>query len=171
MRYLLISLFCFLLSNCQSFVSGNIKPVIPLSKATVLIWWSTSCPCVLRFQSRMHDLQKDYASRSVAVFAVASNADDSFEDIQKVVKERGFKLPMLYDSQGVLAKEIGVYTTPTAVLLDQTGEVKFVGWIDNERLPGVPGRIPYLQNALDQLLDGKVIKTPRAPVYGCRITR
>lgn len=161
MRYLLIGFFCFLLSSCQSFVSGSVKPVIPLGKATVLIWWSTSCPCVLRFQSRMHDLQKDYGTRSVAVLAVASNADDSFEHIQKVVKERGFKLPMLYDSQGVLAKEMGVYTTPTVVLLDRTGQVQFIGWIDG----------PYLQNALEQLLEGKKIETPRAPVYGCRITR
>ena len=164
----------FLLTSCQSFVAKKVRIqdfMVKDREATVLFWWATQCPCVTRFQSRMEELAESYTGKSVAMFAIASNADDSLEQVQKVSQQRQFKLPIIFDKDAVLAKQIGVYTTPTAVLLDSKGEVQFVGWIDNERMPSEKDRIPYLQNALDQLLNQENITMPRAPIYGCPITK
>ncbi|MEI6805687.1 MAG: redoxin domain-containing protein [Myxococcaceae bacterium] len=163
-----------LLTSCQSFVTGKTRIqdfAVKDREATVLFWWATQCPCVTRFQSRMEDLAESYAGKSVAMFAVASNADESLEQVQRISQQRQFKLPIIFDKNGVLAKQIGVYTTPTAVLLDSEGEVQFMGWIDNERMPGEKDRVPYLQNALDQFLNQEKITMPRAPIYGCPITK
>lgn len=168
-----------LLSSCQSFVSGKTKPVFPDSletiirnhKATVLIWWGTQCPCVTRYQSRMEELQKNYASQSVAVIAVSSNADDSAEKATLVAKQRQLKIPLFFDNGGLLASKIGATTTPTAILLNSNGEVQFAGWMDNERMPGNKNRIAYLENAIIQLLKGEKIEVPKTPVYGCPITQ
>jgi len=140
-------------------------------KATVLFWWSTSCPCVKRYQKRMEVLQKQFASQKVAFYAVASNADDHLKLVQKVSKERKFQLPIIMDPHGQLANWLGVVSTPATILLDQRGKVQFLGWIDNERRLGVSGRKAYLKKALQEVLSQKSVSLPRTPVYGCTITK
>ena len=57
-------------------------------------------------------------------------------------------------------------------LLERTrGEIRYRGWLDNERLPGEPGREAWLDAALRGVLDGKTAFAARTPTYGCTITR
>lgn len=148
----------------------ELEPIWKAHDALVLVWWGTSCPCVKRYQARMEDLRRRYPADRVEILAVDSNADDSAERIAAVAKERQFSLAILRDPSGKLADAAGARTTPTVVVIDRNGELRFRGWIDNERQPGEAGRIPYLENALDGLLAGGRFQE-RSPVYGCSITR
>ena len=141
--------------------------------ATVLFWWSATCPCVRRYEERMAAIRSDYSPERVAVFAVASNAGEDSDTLAHTARERGFTLPLLRDHGGRLARELGVRTTPTTVVLDREGTVRFKGWIDNERRPGETGRIAYVTPILDWVVGGMKGDTPaadRSPVYGCPIT-
>jgi hypothetical protein len=66
---------------------------------------------------------------------------------------------------------MGARSTPTVVVLDRKGDVRFLGWLDNERLPGVEGREPWLDLALAGVLDGRNDFKKKTPTYGCVITR
>ncbi|MCB9644570.1 MAG: redoxin domain-containing protein [Myxococcales bacterium] len=145
--------------------------VVRSHRATLLVWWSRTCPCVKRYQTRMDGLYKVYASRDVAVVAVDSNADDSLEDLRAVHQKRRISVPFVQDQGALLADYFGVETTPSVVLLDSMGKVRFFGWIDNERKVGVAGREPYVEDALEQLLAKHPIKRARTAYYGCSITR
>ncbi len=140
-------------------------------RATVLFWWGSTCPCVRRYRDRIHQIREEYGKHGVAVYAVASNADDTPEKIKRIAQEQNFKIKILYDAGGNLASYLGVMTTPTTVVLDSEGRVRYMGWIDNERRPGELGREPYLEEALSALLSNKKIARERGPVYGCMITR
>ncbi len=160
----------------QNLVSLTGKPFplhssIKRHKATVLAWWATTCPCVRRYQVRIEQLRARYASKDVQVLAVASNADDSPTRLWQHATQRRLRVPLLVDKNGKLARYLGVTTTPTIVLLDRQGKVRFFGWLDNERKPGVSGRIAYAESALQALLHDRPIANPRAPYYGCTITR
>ena len=139
--------------------------------ALVIVFWSASCPCVRRYQERVDALLDAYPADRVRVIAVSSNAGESFDEVLRVAKERGVRVPLYRDEGGSVAEALGARSTPTAVLLDKTGAVRFLGWIDNERLPGESGREPWLERAIQGVLDGTTSFSKRAPVYGCRITK
>lgn len=147
------------------------KDIIQNHEATVLIWWATQCPCVERFQERIHSLKEQYSNKKVAFIAVASNADDDFSRIQEVAQKRQFKLPIVLDLHARLANLLNVQTTPTVALFDRNGNLMFHGWIDNERTQAQPDRIAYLENAIDEVLAHKPVTLDRSATYGCMITK
>jgi peroxiredoxin len=139
-------------------------------EATVLVFWSGGCPCVRRYQDRVDQLLDRYPDQRVRVVGVSSNAGESFTDVLQVAKQRGVRLPILRDEEGQVAQAVGVHSTPTVVVIDGKGQIRFRGWIDNERLPDDPGREPWLDRAIQGLLADQPFAA-RTPVYGCAITR
>ena len=139
--------------------------------ATVLVFWSASCPCVRRYQQRIDALLDDYPAARVCVLGVSSNAGDQLTDVLRVADQRGVRIPILRDEGGRVADALGVRSTPTVVVLDAAGEVRYLGWIDNERLPGESGREAWLERALHGVLERRDAFAHRSPTYGCAITR
>lgn len=138
--------------------------------ATVLVFWSSGCPCVRRYQARVDALADRYAARDVQVLAISSNAGEPFEEALAVARERGVKVPLWRDEGGHVASLVGARSTPTAAVLDRTGAIRFVGWVDNEREPGADDREPWVEQALEGVLGaGRFSK--RTPTWGCTITR
>jgi hypothetical protein len=115
-------------------------------------------------------LAAQYGARGVTFVGVDSNADDTLDDIARVTKDRGVTLPVWRDEGGRLAKALGARTTPTVVLVDASGQVRFRGWLDNEHLPGDGDREPWLEQALVGVLDGAPFASA-SPTFGCAITR
>ncbi|MGA7740927.1 MAG: redoxin domain-containing protein [Polyangia bacterium] len=140
-------------------------------RATVLIFWSATCPCVRRYQDRVEALLAQYQAKGVAVFGVSSNADETFADVQRVASARGIRLPIVRDEDGLLAQAFGARSTPTVVMLDERGQARFLGWLDNERTPGEPDREPWLELALQGVLENRSDFATRTPVFGCTIAR
>lgn len=105
------------------------------------------------------------------VVALSSNVGESFEDVLRVAKDRGVRVPLYRDEGARVAEALGARSTPTVVVLDAKAAVRFLGWIDNERRPGDAGREPWVERALQGVLDGKTSFASRSPVYGCRITK
>ena len=139
-------------------------------RATVLYWWSNTCPCVRRYQSRIEALMTQYSPREIGFIAIASNSDETEDEIREVAKNRAFKLPMAIDHGGHWANALSVQRTPTIVILDSQGKLLFHGWIDNERMIGQSGRVAYLEEAIQRVLAGTYAYAS-SPVFGCRITK
>jgi hypothetical protein len=139
--------------------------------ATVLVFWSAGCPCVRRYQERVDALLDRYPRERVCVLGVSSNAGEPFADVLATARERGVRIPIARDEGGRVASALGARSTPTIVLLDRRGETRFVGWFDNERLPGKAGREAWLDRALAGVLAGHNRFASRTPVHGCAITR
>ncbi len=139
--------------------------------ATVLVFWSPGCPCVRRYQARVEALRERFPPERVRVIGVSSNAGDDYARVLSVARERGVTIPIYRDEGGAVASSWGVRSTPTVVVVDRRGAVRYLGWIDNERSPGDEGREPWLEQALDAVLDGHGDYPSRTPTWGCAITR
>jgi hypothetical protein len=105
------------------------------------------------------------------VLGISSNAGESFADVLRAAKQRGVRIPIFRDESGQVAESVGAHTTPTAVVIDGSGRIRFRGWIDNERLPGDPDRQPWLDRAVVGVLEHRDDFAPQVPIYGCAITR
>ncbi|HEU4382836.1 MAG TPA: redoxin domain-containing protein [Anaeromyxobacteraceae bacterium] len=140
-------------------------------EATVLVFWSAGCPCVRRYQARVDALLDAYPEDRVRVVALSSNAGETLTDTLRAAAERGVRVPIYRDEGGRVARAVGARSTPTVAILDGKGEVRFLGWLDNERPPGADGREAWLDQALAALLAGRSDFRKRTPTYGCVITR
>lgn len=149
----------------------DLGALVAANHFTILYWYATGCPCVARYQARIEAISQNYADQGVVVVGVSSNADDDEEALRESIDERGFVLPVLRDADGALADQFGVRSTPTTVVLDSSGAAVFVGWIDNERLPGQPGREAWLEDALRAAIASGPTQVVEAPTYGCPLTR
>ncbi|MCC6807208.1 MAG: redoxin family protein [Deltaproteobacteria bacterium] len=138
-------------------------------RALVVVFWSAGCPCVQRYQARVDALAAGYPGARVV--GVASNAGEAMADIVAAARARGVAVPIYRDEDGSVAAALGATSTPTVAILDDAGALRFLGWLDNERQPGEPGRRAYAEDALAALLSGAAPPLLRAPVYGCAITR
>jgi hypothetical protein len=126
---------------------------------------------VRRYQERVDALLDAYPASQVRVVGVSSNAAEPYEGVLRVAKERGVRIPILRDEGGRLAEAVGARSTPAVAVIDRAGAVRYLGWLDNERVPGVDGREPWLDRALQGVLEGRTAFAARTPMYGCAITR
>lgn len=149
----------------------NLQQLWSAHRATVLVFWSSQCPCVRRYQARVDALAAEYPADQVLVIGISSNADESLKEGLLVAKQRGVRIPILRDEDGRVARAVEARSTPTAVLIDQRGTIRYRGWIDNERLPGDPEREPWLELAIQGVLHERNDFAARSPIYGCSITR
>lgn len=144
----------------------TLTSLTPHHTATVLVWWSSSCPCVARYAARVADLAQRFATQDVGVYLIASNADEDEASLAHPAPA----LPLFRDPGGTLARALDVISTPTIVVLDRAGTVRYRGWLDNEHAPGDPDREPWLDTALTELLAGSTASWEK-PFWGCMITR
>lgn len=132
--------------------------------ATVLVWWASTCPCVKRYEKRVADLAQRHPT--LTFIHIASNADDGPEQIANAKAP----LPILHDTTGELATQLGVRSTPTIVVLSPTGAVLYRGWLDNEHDVSDPDREPWLEDKLTRIAHGDLSLT-QTPTWGCTVTR
>lgn len=151
-------------------VPRSLSSLVAESDATVLVFFGTSCPCVRRYQARVEALPRQFPAPRTQVFWVSSNADDDALALSAAVQARELRVPLLVDWKGALAQQLGARSTPTVVVLDRSGRVRYRGWLDNERLPGEAGREAWAEHAIDGVLEGHDF-APRAPTWGCVITQ
>jgi AhpC/TSA family protein len=144
-------------------------PDLSASKmGTVLIFWQRLCPCVKRYQNRINLLFERYKEK-LSFFHVSSNANESFLEVMHEYERRKIPLPLIRDEGAQLKKALDVRGTPSALLLNNKGEINFLGWIDNERDLNERGREAYLEDAIAHFLKDEPIKVPSSPMFGCAI--
>ncbi len=144
------------------------------SKAFVVVFVGTECPLANLYVPTLVDLHKEYAPRGVQVLAINSNVQDSFVRVSAHAQERDVPFPALKDFDHKVADAFGARRTPEAFLLDAGRVIRYHGRIDDQYGIGHRRAKPSrrdLKEALDELLAGKPVSTPRTEVSGCRIAR
>jgi len=140
-------------------------------KILVLEFWSFKCPVALAYNERLAALQSKYRDRGVAFLAIASNKNESPIEVRRNRENLKLAFPVLLDRDGAMADRLGATHTPSIVILDGAGMLRYRGAIDNNKHEGEKGRIPYAEEALDALLAGRPVPHPETEVFGCSIRR
>jgi peroxiredoxin len=153
-------------------VSGKIQSLKQYEgKIVVLFFWSFKCPVSLAYVDRMEALRNNYGNQGVILLGVASGINESQEEIRANALNLMIKVPILLDSNGELMDRLGATHTPSVFILDQDAVLRYRGAPDNNRSPGDKGRIAYIDDAIESLLNGRAISVPVTPAFGCSIKR
>src|SRR5207237_9895806 len=124
-------------------------------KATAVFFLSYSCQVTWRYEKRVGELMKKYG-KNVRFVAVSSNYDEDPQKVRKFAEQRNFDMPVLRDTDSKIALFYGVRQTPTMLLIDKEGKLRYQGAIDDD--PEESGvKKKYIAEALDAILTGKEV--------------
>lgn len=143
-----------------------------LDRVVVLEWVNPDCPFVQRHyrEGTMKLRAERYAARGVAWLAINSTGTAGVEKNLRFHEAQKLAYPVLDDSFGVVGRMYGAKTTPHMFLIDR-GRIVYSGAIDDDPTgaKSADERVNYLDAAVEEVLAGKAVGTPRTKPYGCPV--
>jgi hypothetical protein len=156
-----------------------LRPFEPSGPAHVVFFVATDCPISNGYAPEIQRVCRDYASRGVGCSLIYEDLDLSptpgrlHDAVRQHVREFGYQIPAAIDRTRDIASRARATVTPSAVVVDRAGEIRYRGRIDNFYAAfGTPRRHVTerdLRAALDAVLAGRQVATPETEAIGCYI--
>jgi peroxiredoxin len=158
----------------------TVKLSANLGKYVVLEWHNNGCPYVgKQYNSgNMQRLQKQWTARGVVWLTILSSAPGkqgyltASEENDYMAKMHATPTAALLDPTGEIGHLYDAKTSPQMVVINPQGIVIYDGAIDDKPttdLNDVPGATNYVSLALEQAMAGKKVETPATRPYGCSV--
>lgn len=144
-------------------------------KGLVVMFICNHCPYVKSIQDRMVEDVLAMQKFGVNTVAIMSNdvndyPEDSFENMQKIAKEKNYPFPYLLDKSQEVAKSYGAVCTPDIFGLDNQGILHYRGRLDSAGREESTEKLPRdLVNAMHELAKEGKITSKQIPSMGCSI--
>ena len=139
-------------------------------RATVLVFATVECPLARRSLPALGDLARDFEPEGVRFLLLVPEDRAGLGEIASLGLRSGLPFPAGKDRGGRAARALGVTRSPTAVLLDAAGRLRYRGRVDGRfRLGGArPGPVREdLRLALQAVLEGREPEVAETPAEGC----
>lgn len=140
-----------------------------------VVFTGNGCPAAKASEDRLISLQRDYGPKGVQLVAINSNnpylsPPDTYAEMVKRAASKGFNFLYLKDEEGKVTHAFGAVCTPHVFVLDRDRRLRYKGRIDDSR---DPARVTVrdMQNALDDLLAGRIVRVSKTTPFGCAIVR
>ncbi len=142
-------------------------------KILILLFMANRCPTARVYTERLKSIQNDYGPKNVQLIGINSDnqyffALESLPNMTTVAEERSYNFPYLKDEDQSVAREYGALVTLHAFILDNERKLRYRGRVDDSRDPSKVTSND-LRNALDDLLEGKEVRTPETRPFACSI--
>lgn len=152
---------------------SNIKD----ARGFIVAFWCNTCPFVKKYEQRLIELNREFSSRGFPVIAINSNdkivsPGDSYEEMQRLAKSKGYDFEYLYDESQDVARLYGATNTPHVyILLKKEGKliVQYAGAIDNNADNGNAADKQYVRDAVNSLLKGEQVAVKGTRAVGCSL--
>ena len=145
------------------------------SKSTVIMFICNHCPFVIHVNPEISKLAKDYTEKGVNFIAISSNDVENYPaDSPDLMKQNAidndYIFPYLYDETQEVAKLYDAACTPDFYIFDSNLKLVYRGQLDDSRPEnGIPVTGKDIRNALDAIIDDKVVSETQKPSMGCNI--
>lgn len=146
------------------------------SNGLLVVFSSNTCPWVLAWEDRYLTIAELAKEKGIGMIVINSNegsrnGEDSYAEMQKHAKEKGYTFPYVVDENHVLADEYGATKTPHIYLIDRNNILVYRGAIDDSARDLTKIENHYLADAITALVAGQKIKTTTSKALGCTIKR
>ena len=158
------------------------KPVsmanYPTARGYVVIFTCNHCPFAKKYEQRIMELDKKYASQGFPVIAISPNdpsiaPEDSYAELGKRAKEKKYTFPYAFDESQKIAQVFGATKTPHAFVVskEKGGKLvlKYMGAIDDNTDDAKAATKHYVADAIDALISGKAVAITETKSVGCGI--
>jgi peroxiredoxin len=132
------------------------------------------CPYVKAVIDRIVRDCRDLAGHGVGSVAIMSNdpadyPEDSFDNMKRVARDKGFPFPYVLDETQEVAKAYGAVCTPDFFGFNAKLELQYRGRLDASRREAVPGPRRELFEAMQQIAQTGQGPREQTPSVGCSI--
>jgi peroxiredoxin len=147
-------------------------------KIVVLEWFNPRCPFVVKHyrdgqNQTMNELADKYEGDGVVWLRINSGAPGlqghGMELNREIKRNWDMDTPILVDETGTVGRAYGAKRTPEMYIINANGTLVYHGAIDNDSTPGAPGDVNYVDQALNDVLNGRDVRTPTTNAYGCSV--
>lgn len=147
------------------------------AKGFIIAFDCNTCPVSKAYNERIKALNAKYAPKGYPLIAINPNSPDlssgdSFDEMVKYAKKKGYTFPYLYDESQSTIRAFGPTNTPHIFVLTKSGselKVAYIGAIDDNSRSGEKAENHYVEAAVDALLAGKPVATPKTKAVGCGV--
>ena len=103
---------------------GKVKLSDLKGRVVLVSFWASWCgPCKQELPF-LDDFATKYAEKGLTVLAISIDSPKSQADVRRVVKTRGWKVPVLLDTEGAVAGKLNPQNAmPFSLYLDRAGRV------------------------------------------------
>ena len=136
----------------------------------VLAFLGTHCPLANRYIPKLKQMHREYAPRGVLFLGIYPNAYEDLDMVAAHAADHDIPFPVLKDVRQQLAERLGVKRTPTVVVIDRAGMLRYRGMIDDQYGVGYArarATEEPLRAALDAVLQGAPVQVPETEADGC----
>ncbi|MBS1623451.1 MAG: thioredoxin family protein [Bacteroidetes bacterium] len=149
----------------------------PNAKGYIVVFTCNHCPFAKKYEQRIMDLDKKYASVGYPVIAISPNdpavaPEDSYDELGKRAKEKGYTFPYTFDETQTVARAFGATKTPHVFLINKEGGkliLKYAGAIDDNTEDAAKVTKNYLADAIAEVMAGKAVTVTETKSVGCTI--
>ncbi len=146
-------------------------------EGVIVVFTCNHCPYAKAYESRVMDLDKNFASKGYPVLAINPNdpvsvPEDAPENMKKRATEMGYSFPYLFDATQQVAKDFGASRTPHVFLLKNTNgkfTVEYIGAIDDNTDEPAAVKTKYVEDAIAALKKGEKPAVNFTKAIGCTI--
>ncbi|MDA8930729.1 thioredoxin family protein [Bacteroidia bacterium] len=142
--------------------------------ALVLVITCNHCPYARAYWSRLIKLFNQYEEDNLGIIAINPNdaeqyPADSYNAMKDLAKQLKIPFPYLHDEYQQVTKKLGATRTPEVFVFNSKRELVFQGAIDdNWENESMVTRV-FLQDAIEDALDGMEPDYPEIPAVGCSV--
>ncbi len=147
----------------------SLGDVVQRAPWTVLVFVSDACPCMAAHRDRLEELAAAYGPRQVQFLAVESEVGRTAEQLAS--EARDYSVPLVRDEGARLANALGAEYATYTVILDRTGQTRYRGGIDSDKLTIHPEATLFVRDALDDLLAGRPPRVAEGKTLGCMLRK
>ena len=137
-------------------------------KGLVVVFLSAVCPCSNSHVVELGRLQREF--KAFEFVGVHSNVDEPREKTLEYFKKVDLPFPVVQDQKAQIANSFKAYKTPHAFIISKTGEKLFQGGVSSSSDFSSADK-NYLREALEDIDQGKKVRTPMVRTLGCAISR
>lgn len=137
----------------------------------VLEWINPGCPYV-KDQHKNGNMQKladQFKDKDVIWLAINSTHFQNDAKNKETAEKYDLKYPLLGDWEGDTGHAYGAKTTPHMFVINTKGEIIYDGAIDDSPKLGEDPKVNYVEQALNESLDGEEVSVPKTKPYGCGV--
>ncbi len=154
----------------QKYGLGNLQGSI-----SVLAFTSLRCPVSSEYFERIVELANQYIKTGrVQFFLVDTSADNTTSQVINELRVQkqvlGQEFPTLIDRGCQVARQFGVSKTPTIVIVDPQGVVRYRGAFDDSRNPRLV-KNQYCRDAVASLLAERRPAKAFTQAFGCELSQ
>jgi thiol-disulfide isomerase/thioredoxin len=146
---------------------------VPPHHAAVLVFVLQDCPVCNGYAPQVERLAAQARRNDVPFYLIHVDPALTTKDARKHAADYGYTIPVLIDRKHQLVSRLGVSAVPTAVVLDDRGQTRYAGRVDDQYVSIGKARNVVtthdLRDALAAVLAGKPVAQPRTQVVGCAV--